>query len=144
MDVMQGSVKAMALRTRGGGPPKVMPPSRPSSRPPSAKGYASEVPPAEGVADEPTLQLPPEVRDALTALDDKLVTVLESGAIRLVSTKWMLAQPADFRMPRRQELEQLERSGASPSPLLTSVQAVALIRRGDRSVGVLSQCVCRA
>ena len=139
MDAMQGSVKAVALRARGGGPPRVMPPSRPSSRPPRAKGHASEVPPAEGVADKATLLLPPEVLAALTSLDDKLVTVLESGAIRLVSTKWMLAQPADFCMPRRQELERLERSGVSPSPLLTSAQAVALIRRGDRSVGVLSQ-----
>ena len=85
----------------------------------------------------------PDVHNALTALDDKLVEVLRSGGIRLVNTKWLLAQPADYRMPRRQELERLERSGVSPSPLLSPVQAVALIRRGDRSVGVLSQCVCR-
>ena len=85
----------------------------------------------------------PDVHNALTALDDKLVEVLRNGGIRLVNTKWLLAQPADYRMPRRQELERLERSGVSPSPLLSPVQAVALIRRGDRSVGVLSQCVCR-
>ena len=56
----------------------------------------------------PTLDkdhLPPEVRKMLTTLDDRLVKVLESEDIRLVRTTWLLAQPPEFRMAPRQELE---------------------------------------
>jgi hypothetical protein len=47
-------------------------------------------------------------------------------------------QPANFKMPNRQALEELERSGASPSPLLSPQEAVALVERGDRSIGALT------
>jgi hypothetical protein len=47
-------------------------------------------------------------------------------------------QPDNFKMPNRQELEALEKSGASPSPLLSGEEAAALVRRGDRSIGALT------
>ena len=37
-----------------------------------------------------------------------------------------------------QQLEELERSGASPSPLLSPEEAAALILQGDRSVGAVT------
>jgi hypothetical protein len=83
-------------------------------------------------------EFPVALLAALTALDDELVEVLGRGDIRLVRTAWVLDQPAEYVMPRRQELERLERSGASPSPLLSPEEAVALVRRGTRSAGVLS------
>jgi hypothetical protein len=60
------------------------------------------------------------------------------GAIRLLCVKWLLMQPDNFKMPNRQELEALEKSGASPSPLLSGEEAAALVRRGDRSIGALT------
>jgi hypothetical protein len=42
-------------------------------------------------------------------------------------------------MPHRQELEAMEKSGVTPSPLLSPQEAEALLRRGQRAVGVLSQ-----
>ena len=83
--------------------------------------------------------LPPDVLRALSALDDRLIAKLASGAIRLASVEWLEVQPEGFLMPFRQQLEEEEKSGASPSPLLTPDEAVELIKRGDRSVGVLSQ-----
>ena len=82
--------------------------------------------------------LPLEIYKALTALDDQLVAALERRDVRLVRPAWLLAQPEGYRMQRRQALEELERGGASPSPLLSPDEAVQLIRRGDRSVGALS------
>ena len=70
--------------------------------------------------------------------------MLGSGDIRLVRSAWVLAQdPESFRMPHRQALEAMEKSGVSPSPLLSPQEAEALLRRGDRGVGVLSQYACR-
>ena len=51
---------------------------------------------------------------------------------------WLLARPDGFRLTYRQELEALERNGASPSPLLSPEEAVELIERGNRSVGALT------
>ena len=79
-----------------------------------------------------------DVRLALTSLDDRLVDVVGKGHIRLVRSAWLLAQPKEYRIKKRQDLELLEQSGVSPSPLLTPEEAVALIRKGDRSAGVLS------
>ena len=53
-----------------------------------------------------------DVRLALTTLDDRLVRALEVGDIRLVRAAWLLAQPADYRMVQRQDLEALEAGGA--------------------------------
>jgi hypothetical protein len=82
--------------------------------------------------------LPPKLRQALTELDMIVIQVLMCGAIRLLCVKWLLMQPANFMMPNRQALEKIERSGASPSPLLSGEEAVALVERGDRSIGALT------
>jgi len=47
-------------------------------------------------------------------------------------------QPVNFKMPNRQALEEIERSGVSPSPLLSPQEAAALVKRGDRSIGALT------
>ena len=90
-------------------------------------------------ADQQIDALPFEVRQALTAFDDRLVKALEASVVRLVDMPWLLAQPAGFKMPYRQQLEELERSGVSPSPLVNPEEAAALVRRGDRSVGAVTQ-----
>jgi hypothetical protein len=81
--------------------------------------------------------LPPKLRQALTELDKIVIQVLLRGAIRLLCVKWLLMQPVNFKMPNRQALEALEKSGASPSPLLSREAAASLVRRGDRSIGAL-------
>jgi len=86
----------------------------------------------------PGTPLPPKLRQALTELDTILIQVLLQGAIRLLSVKWLLMQPANFKMPNRQALEEIERSGVSPSPLLSCEEAAALVERGDRSIGALT------
>ena len=50
-------------------------------------------------------RLLPAVYRRLTTLDDQLVTVLGRGDIRLLCCVWLRSQPADFRLPTRQELE---------------------------------------
>eukprot|EP00966_Prymnesium_polylepis_P072889 1692674-Prymnesium_polylepis.1 len=78
-----------------------------------------------------------EMRTALTALDDRLVEALRCGDILLVRVEWLLAQPVKFRLVRRQQIEALEKNSAL-SPLLTPDEAVALVRKGNRGVGVVS------
>jgi hypothetical protein len=80
----------------------------------------------------------PPMHQALSELDTILIQVLLQGAIRLLCVKWLLMQPDDFKMPNRQVLEEIERSGVSPSPLLSGEEAAALVRRGDRSIGALT------
>ncbi len=82
--------------------------------------------------------LPPKLRQTLTELDAILIQVLLQGAIRLLRVEWLMKQLDDFKMPNRQALEELEKSGASPSPLLSGEEAAALVRRGDRSIGALT------
>ena len=83
-------------------------------------------------------ELSDEIKQSLTRLDDGLVEALQRGDIRLVRSAWLLSQPPDFRMLPRQELEDIKRSSDSPSPLLDPAEAVALIRKGDRSAGALT------
>ena len=64
------------------------------------------------------------------AVNSLAVVVLAAGDIRLVRSAWLLAQPAGYRIVKRQELEALEASGASPSPHLRPDEAVALVREG--------------
>ena len=73
-------------------------------------------------------------------LDDRLIDALEREVIRLLRVEWLLAQPDGFKLPRRQDLEILERSlkGVGLSPLLRGEEAVALMRNGEREVGALS------
>lgn len=82
--------------------------------------------------------LPTELFAQLTKFDDPLIEVLRRGDIRLLRVVWLLAQPPDFRIMYRQQLEELEAQGASPSPLLSPEEAVSLVQRGDRSVGALT------
>ena len=79
------------------------------------------------------------LKEALSDLDQRLLQRLQCGSIRLVRSAWTL-QSKIKRMPYRQELEELERSGESPSPLLSPDEAVALVARGDRSAGSLTYC----
>jgi hypothetical protein len=81
------------------------------------------------------------VQHALAVLDGPLAASLARGDIRLVRAAWICAQPAGFRMPRRQELESLEGSGsaaAEASPLLSPQEAVKIVNRGCRAVGALT------
>jgi hypothetical protein len=97
-----------------------------------------DVPEAAPSGLTPGTPLPPKLRQALTELDKIVIQVLLRGAIRLLCVKWLLMQPANFKMPNRQALEELEESGASPSPLLSPQEAAALVERGDRSIGALT------
>lgn len=89
-----------------------------------------------GVRDAQPGALSYELRLALTELDEPLLAVLANGDIRLLRSEWLLEQRDGFILPRRQELEELEKQGQSP--LLSCEEAVALIKRGDRSVGALT------
>ena len=82
--------------------------------------------------------LPPKLPKALSELDTILIKVLLSGAIRLLRVEWLMKQLDNFKMQNRQALEELEKSGVSPSPLLSGEEAAALVRRGDRSIGALT------
>ena len=99
---------------------------------------AGELAPEVRKEEERAGELAPEVRETLTKLDDRLVGVLERGDIRLVRSSWLLAQPAGYRMQRRQDMEALERGRSGASPLLSAEEAVDLVRRGDRSAGTLT------
>ena len=78
-----------------------------------------------------------EALKLLSELDEqKLIQALESEDIRLGRRDWLLEQPDDYRLERRQKLEERERNGESP--LFRGHEAVALIRNGKREVGVLS------
>ena len=72
----------------------------------------------------------------LSAFDDGLLEVLQTGGIRLLRTDWLLEKPDDFRILRRQDLEALEREGESP--LLSVEEAVTLVCRAAREMGVLT------
>ena len=56
------------------------------------------------------------LQHALLSLDERLFERLQTKDIRLLRSSWLIAQPDGYRMPQRQDLELLERSGASPSP----------------------------
>ena len=68
--------------------------------------------------------------------DENVARALEEGDIGLVSTAWLLAQPADYRIERRQALE--ARAAAGEAPLLSFAKAAELIRRARREIGVLT------
>ena len=68
------------------------------------------------------------------SFDDRLAEVLGSGDIALVRSAWLLAQPEDYRIVRRQDLQPL----GALSPLLEPDEAVRLLRKGRRNVGALT------
>ena len=111
-------------------PSKELPPAKPPTQA-TVTERSSVTMPERGVLDD-------EVLRALSSDGANLVDRLQRGDIRLVNTVWLVQQPTTYRIQRRQELETLEASGASPSPLLSSETAVWLLKRGDRSVGALS------
>ena len=79
-----------------------------------------------------------EIIVALSKLDEPLCECLAAGHIRLLRTAWLEQQPDSYRIQRRQDLEELEADGVSPSPLLRPEEAVELIKRGDRSAGAVT------
>ena len=76
---------------------------------------------------------------ALAKLDDGICELLKDGSIRIISSRALLshldAHP-DWRMPRRQELEAMEAKGQCL--LLTPAEAVELVLRGERALGIVS------
>ena len=79
-----------------------------------------------------------ELFKVLSTLDERLMKVLGRADVRLLRAAWLLNQPDDFRIPRRQDLEGVQWINCTPSPLLGAEEAVALIQRGDRCVASLS------
>lgn len=73
-------------------------------------------------------------------LDDEggVNEALEQGYVRFLRSAWLLAQPEDYVLEKRQTLEAREEAGESPSPLLTPEEGLALVKRADRSAGVLT------
>ena len=80
---------------------------------------------------------PAPMLQALSRLDDRLVEVLRSGALRLLRSAWLNQQPDTYRLQWRQELEKLDGQGAS-SALLSPEEAVALVQACNRGVGALT------
>ena len=83
-----------------------------------------------------TRSLPREVYTTLTALDDRLVEALERGDIKLLRSAWLRTHSDESRLLKRQDLEALGAGGVSP--LLSPAEAVELLRKGKRAVGVTS------
>lgn len=120
------------------------PPAAPAQLTPTETVKAAEAVPPAPLPDA----LPPapiqnaviddQMHRALTSLDDRLIEALELADIRFVRAAWLLSRPSGYRMVRRQDLEALEASGASPSPLLSPQEAAALVRKGTRSAGALT------
>ena len=102
------------------------------STPSGTAVVAAALPPAPPVASEEAAALQALGDD----LDDRLIARLQAEDIRLLRPTWLLDQPETYRIEYRQQLEARERAGESP--LLSADEAVALVRRGDRSVGALT------
>ena len=84
-----------------------------------------------------------EALRVLSQLDEqRLIKVLLALDIRLLCREWLLAQPNDYRLERRQVLEELqkklEREESTLLPFLSGQAAVELIRNAAREVGALS------
>ena len=74
--------------------------------------------------------------DKCLQLDEGLAAAFIRGDIRLLRRAWVLEAPE--HLPYRQVLEERERRGESP--LLSPEEAAALLARGDRNIGALTQC----
>jgi hypothetical protein len=77
-----------------------------------------------------------EIHCALTQLDDRLVLALARGDIRLLRSASLRTQSDESRLLKRQDLEALGAGGVLP--LLSPAEAVELLRKGTRGVGVAS------
>jgi hypothetical protein len=83
------------------------------------------------------VDIDPEVKRELSALDSDLAEVLGRGDIALVSAKWLEAQLArqpDYRIVRRQDLKPVD----GIKPHLTPKEAKRLLLEGRRAVGAFS------
>jgi len=83
------------------------------------------------------VDIDPEVKRELSALDSDLADVLGRGDIALVSAKWLKAQLArqpDYRIVRRQDLKPV----GGIKPHLTPTEAKRLLLEGRRAVGAFS------
>ena len=103
-----------------------------------------KMPPKEQVAAEPKKSLlSPTMLEKLTELDDRIVEAFNAEDIKLLRAAWLLAQPASYRVMRRQDLEiiqaELEAKGEVLTPFLSAGEAVRLVRHGERGAGVVSQ-----
>lgn len=143
-----------ALRARGGGG-KSSKQAKPEDLPGSATTTPHRRPPAavdlnalQAVNTEHNNTMDSRLWRALREMDSKLEGALASGDIKLIRTAWV-NQPSKDRGGRRpglirprRELEVLqaecERDNYTPTPLLYPEEAVEMLKRGDRSIGVLS------
>ena len=68
------------------------------------------------------------------------MAALERGDIKFLRSAWLLARPAGYRIPRRQDLEALENDlqESELTPFLTIIEATVALRRGNRGIGILS------
>ena len=72
----------------------------------------------------------------LSSFEDPLLKALETGGMRFLRASWLRRQGRGFRILRRQDLEALEVSGESP--FLSAREAIILICRARRLVGILT------
>ena len=72
----------------------------------------------------------------LTNLDRTLRDALASKKVRILRAAWLLSRPAGWRLPRRQQLEQLEKQGQQP--YLSPKEATCWLECGRRQIGTLS------
>ena len=82
-------------------------------------------------------ELSAEVR-ILSSIDDRLVAALLAGHLRFLRAAWLVAQPDGYCIERRQLLEERERNGETPTPLLSPEEGAALVRCADRRAGAVS------
>jgi hypothetical protein len=106
----------------------------------TAKLLAPTIAHGHASASAATCELDKEVKARLLELDDSLHLALKQGDIRLVRVAWLQQRPDTYRIQCRQELEALD--NVSPSPLMTSQEAVDLICSGGRAVGALTYGWC--
>ena len=132
-----GTAKAPAASATEPPPASAETEARAAASAVEAPASASKEPPANGSAEAPSeepctvVTLSPEMLAALTILDDRLCKALLLGDVALVRVAWLRAQPEDYRLQRRQDLDASE-------ALLAPKDAVALVRKGTRGVGVVS------
>ena len=70
----------------------------------------------------------------LSEFDDVLIDALEKEDIRILSAEWIRRQADDYVLQKRQDLE----AKGGEGPFLSSTDAVELVRKQGRKLGVLS------
>ena len=82
---------------------------------------------------QPSTLIATHPRMRLGQLDKQLLEALRQGDILLLKASYIRTAPAGYRIRRRQDLQR-----DNAAAFYTPEQAVALIERGDRSVGTLT------